>query len=224
MARIPPRTASPSQDWLLRATRKMEKSIYRSVEYKYRNIIVALKTRVLELEEFKKDAEDDIDRLENKVVTEITKVEELEALLRVYERPKVAVKDIREEIFRVKTAEVQRLEAFKKTREDIIKDIDDIKILKDAPSSKILEIGPLPRSIPLLPTVKKKKREHSSSPKSTHPRSIKKKNIQEKEHNSLQSTDPSPPPSLTSIPITTPLSVPPVKSKKRKRKKDTEEN
>jgi len=228
MARIPPKTASPSQDWLLRATRKLEKSIYRSVEYKYRNVIVGLnahitclKARITELEEYQSD----IDRLEDELTTEISKVEDLEAKLRVYERPNVAVKDIQEEIFRVKTVNEQRLEATKKTK-DIVKEIDNIKELKDAPPSKILEIGPLPRSLPILqiPEVKRKKRERSLSPKSTNSRLIRKKNSQEKEQNISQSIDPSPPPlTLTSVLATTPPAVPPlVKSKKRKRKKKEE--
>jgi len=225
MASLPPRIAPPSQDWLLRATRKLEKSIFRTVEYKYKNIILGLKTRIKEYEEFEKNAHDDSNRLEEELEVEQKKVEDLETRLKLHEKPDVVVKDLRGEIFRVKSFDNQiDSEKNEKRKADLDKEIDTINTFREAPPSKILKIGPLPRSIiippPGSPRTIGKKRERSLSPKSS-PRSIRirKSPIQEVNVPVPQFTDPVEP-SVFSVPV-----VPVVqdkKKRKRKRKKEKE--
>jgi len=110
------------------------------------------------LEDYAKRADSDIKRLENELFDEQKKKDELRAKLRVYENPNVAVKDLREEIFRVKTVSDQiDSEEMEKKKTEVNKETEGITTLRDASPSKILEVGPLSRSILPLRTSKTSK-------------------------------------------------------------------
>jgi len=212
MASSSPSTAS--LDWLLRATAKREKAIFRSVEYKYRNIILGLSARIKELEDYAKRADSDIKRLENELFDEQKKKDELRAKLRVYENPNVAVKDLREEIFRVKTVSDQiDSEEMEKKKTEVNKESEGITTLRDASPSKILEVGPLSRSILPLGTSKTSKgikRGRSTSLKPVVSQS-QKKNKKEEQNTQAVLLNATPPRPLVA------------NKKKRKRKKDKKE-
>jgi len=218
MASSSPRTAT---SWLLTAANKLENSIYRRIDYKYRNIISTLTTRVKELEKRVEDINDEAIRYEDIGDERLKQIHNLEAKLRAYEKP-VATKDLREEIFRVKTLTEQIIsEESTKVLVEAPKDINIISSLRDDPASKILEIGPPPRSILPLPVTykKSKKRERSTSPK-PEPRTIRAPILQkEKVNQPVPSAIP-----LSPHPFRT-LAYPPVTStkkikRKRKREKD----
>jgi len=158
--------------WLLRATNKLEKSIFRKAEHKYRSIIEFLQNRVNELELINENALCDITRLENELIAEQNRVEELEGELVLYKKPEVAVKDIEKEVFRVVPLTGERIETKKKRKLKADQEIDRLNQLRDDPPSKILKVTPTPapRSVPPPPQVtpnknkNKDKSERSTSP------------------------------------------------------------
>jgi len=229
MARIPPRPAPPSQDWLLRATRKLEKSIFRTVEHKYRNIILGLKAHIKELKEFKENALDDVCRLESDLSAEQRKVEDLEDRLSIYEEPSVVANDASGEKdatgenntsgenFWVDQYE-ERIEKRKRDEIEVVNALEEL-------SSKVLKIGSPPRVIlapPILPpsrsprTLGKKRERSSSSSSKSSPRHTRiRKNIAQEGNTPVTQTTNSEPSTLS-----TPM--PSVNKKKRKRKKEKE--
>jgi len=219
MASSSPRTAT---SWLLTAANKLEKSIFRKIDYKYRNIISTLTTRVKELENRVEELNNEAIKFEDIGFERLKQIQKLEAKVRAYEKP-VATKDLKEEIFRVKTTTEQNIsEESTKVLEEAPKEIITISSLRDDPASKILEIGPPPRSILPLPVANKKckKRERSTSPKS-EPRPIRAPIHPEEKiiHPVTPATPLSPHPFRT-------LAYPPVtstKKKKRKRKREKDE-
>jgi len=185
------RTQSPSgasQDWLLRATTKLQKSIFRTVEYKY-------KKKLNDLYSFIKKLEDDANTQDNELERKNKRIIELEGLLAPFINPTVTVKNLEAEVFRViPTVEKNAIEEKKKRKFDEVKEISEILELRDAPLSKILKVGPAPRSI-LPPGIPKKNlsknREKSTSPPS-EPKIIPKKSELKRE----RSTSPQPQPQL----------------------------
>jgi len=175
MASFPPRIAS--HDWLSRAAIKLQKSIFRTVDFRYRDIIKKKEVIIEGLESDMRDAQDDISRLEDELGEQMKRVRELEGQLNFLLKPEVAVKDIQTEVFRVKSTyekrtETNTIEETKKRKLEHKKEIQEITILRDAPSEKILKVIPGPRSIPPLPVIPKKKvpkrsRERSTSPQPT---------------------------------------------------------
>jgi len=113
MASLSPSTAP---DWLFRATTKLQKSIFRTAEFKYKTIIKDYEARIQQYEKFTKDAQADISRLETELFEQLELVSVLEGKLAIYTKPEVAVKDVQTEIFKVKsimekeTAEMQKKE------------------------------------------------------------------------------------------------------------------
>jgi len=140
-------SSGASQDWLLRATAKLQKSIFRTVNYKY-NIISDLYSKI-------KVLEDDANTVDNELQRKNERIIELEKLLLPYLNPVATVKNLEQEVFRViPTIEKNAKEDLKKRKFDELKDIE---VLKDAPDSKILKVGPAPRSILPPPVIPKKK-------------------------------------------------------------------
>jgi len=138
------------------------------LEYKYINLIVRLTTRIKELEAELTTFEEDLSKFEDEKLDQQQKIEDLEAKLRVYERPTVALKNLEEEVFRVKPLYDQMKNVVDKEEKE--KEIEVIATLRDVPPAVILEVSPTPRSIlpPVSPqnkTEKVKKRERSTSPK-----------------------------------------------------------
>jgi len=123
------------------------------------------------------DASNDIERLENEASVLLDRIAELEGQLYVYTKPEVAVKDIQDEIRKIKNKRneipAEAKEHGKKRSEEFVNEIDNIIALRDAPPSKILKVAPAPRSIPLLPVTskkgKKKKNRESRTKPSTEP-------------------------------------------------------
>jgi len=130
--------------WLLRATTKLEKSIFRKAEFKYRSIIEFLQNRVNELEDFYVNAQNDITRLENDLIAEQIRVEELEGELILYKKPEVAVKNIEKEVFRVVPLTGERIEIKNKRKLEADKEINRLNQLRDDPPSKVLKVTPTP--------------------------------------------------------------------------------
>jgi len=220
---LPPRTAT--QDWLLRATRKFEKSIYRVVEFKYRNIISALSSRIKEFEakqkehdDWKELAYDDISRLEQELVKEQEKVEVLEEKLKQYEEPSLTV-DEQEESTKYLTARNKAYQEEKKTQkvtkelvplfEEETSFFSDYTILQRPQGTW----SPI-RSTSPPGSPKKKKRERSTSPKPSDPQPIHKK----QERNIPQTKNF--PPSFVPFPA----SGVPTKANKKKRKRKREKD
>jgi len=165
MASLSPSTAS--NDWLLRATAKLKKSIFRMAEYKY-------KTKIKQLEKQVKEYDLDIDRLLHENILLEDKCEELEGKLNLFTKPEVGIKDIQTEIFKVKPiVEKIALGNVEQIREKFNDDVNVIGVMKDSTPKEILKIAPVPpRSIlppPAIPkkNIKNKKRERSTSPKPT---------------------------------------------------------
>jgi len=211
---------------------KLEKSIYRTVEYKYRNIILGLNSQVKEYEEFKKNAyanikrlEDEIDTLSNENNSLTNKVETLEERERLRENPSVAVKDLEEEVYRVKTGDKRNtVEVNEKRKANFAKEINTISALRDEPPGEILKTQPLPRQIilptPIIPPPgsprkggKKRDRSSSTSPIAS-PRSMRVRKEPQENFAYSNSDDSSLTPSLL---------VPLVNKKKRKRKRKEKE-
>jgi len=159
MASITPPTAS---HWLFRATTKLEKSIFRTVEYKYKKLIKNFEIQIENYKNELKVATDIILNLEDDVSIRDSHIEELEGKLLIFTKPEVAVKDMQKEIFRVKPLD-EIGEEGKKRKLEYNKEVDEFTVLRDAPPSKILKVSPAPRSIP-PPPGPKKTREQSSSP------------------------------------------------------------
>jgi len=158
--------------WLLRATTKLEKSIFRKAEFKYRSLVESLQNRVNELEVFYGNAQRDISRLENDLIAEQNRVEELEGELVLFQKPEVAVKDIEKEIFRVVPMTGERIEIKNKRKLEADKEINELNQLRDDPPSKVLKVTPTPapRSIPPPPQVTPKKNKNkNTSERSTSP-------------------------------------------------------
>jgi len=159
-------SASASQDWLSRATTKLEKSIFRTVDYKYKNKLSSLYAIIKRLE-------DEANSTQNELFDKTARIVELEKMLAPYTNPMVTLKNLEKEVFRVlPTIEKIAIEEGKKRKFDEEKEINEIILLRDAPASKILKVEPAPRSVlPLpLPSTKpistkiKKKRARSTSP------------------------------------------------------------
>jgi len=93
MARSSSVGASP--DWLLRATAKLEKSIFRRVEHKY-------KKKFSELYDIIRKLEDEANLTENALFDKNARIVELENLLAPYANPKVTLKNLEKEVYRVK--------------------------------------------------------------------------------------------------------------------------
>jgi len=160
MASSSPRTATSS--WLLHAANKLEKSIYRKVEHKYRNLINSLTTRVKELEDLVKSVSDEAIRYEDFGDKQKFRIQELEGELRTFKQPVVEV-DLREELFQAKPITEQTIP------EESVKEVKIPKKVSTKPTvEKICEVSPSPQSILLPPDTNKKskKRERSTSPKS----------------------------------------------------------
>jgi len=149
-----------------------------------------------------------IDKTEDICFERLMKIQELETQLRVRERPTVAIKNLREEIFRVKTANVT-------TNEDNYYWIRNSTTLEDEPN-KILETGPAPQPT-VFPTAtpKGKKRNRSKSPENPSQKQSRSEQVTlQTQLQTSSSLDPSseclsaaPPPSVTS-------------TRKRKRKRE----
>jgi len=92
MARNSPSGASG--DWLLRATAKLQKSIFRSVEHKY-------KKKIDELYAVIKRLEDDAEVFINDVFFKGERIKELEKKLAPFENPEVTIKNVEKEVYRV---------------------------------------------------------------------------------------------------------------------------
>jgi len=217
MARSSSVGASP--DWLLRATAKLEKSIFRRVEHKY-------KKKFSDLYDIIRRLEDEANSTDNDLFDSKARIVELENLLALYTNPTVTLKNLEKEVYRVKpTIEKFANEEGKKRKfEEPTKEISEIIFFRDSPASKILKVGPAPRpAIPLpLPSIKttkpnpEKKRARSISP--TPKFSFKnftneKKNFTSR--NQSHSPQPQPPP--------TPLLNRRPAGNWKKRKKDKEE-
>jgi len=118
--------------------------MFRRIDYKYRNIISTLMSRIKELEKRVEDVNKEAIRFEDIGDERLVHIQNLEAKLRAYEKP-VATKDLREEIYRVKTVPEQTISVESmKVLEEVPKEINIISSLRDDPASKILEIGPPP--------------------------------------------------------------------------------
>jgi len=83
-----------SQDWLLRATAKLEKSIFRRVEHKY-------KKKFSDLYVIMRRLEDEANSTQNELLDKDARIAELENLLAPYTNPKVTLKNLEKEVFRV---------------------------------------------------------------------------------------------------------------------------
>jgi len=92
MASLP--SVGVSQDWLLRATAKLEKSIFRRVEHKY-------KKKFSDLYVIIKRLEDESNSTQNELFDKDARIVELENLLAPYTNPKVTLKNLEKEVFRV---------------------------------------------------------------------------------------------------------------------------
>jgi len=170
MASFSPRIAP--QDWLLRATSKLQKSIFRTAEFKYKNVIKQLENKyksvIKQLENTVKEQEAKLAVQEDEIFDLTDRVQELELQLAPFVKPDVATKDLQAELFRIApTAEKEKMG---KRKLDVNKEIGELEELRDAPPTKILKVGPAPRSIlppPGIPkkTPIKKSRERSTSPK-----------------------------------------------------------
>jgi len=162
MASISPSTAP--QNWLLRASTKLEKSIFRMVEFKY-------KTRIKNLEDMLKTREHELAEQETQIFDLTDRVQELETKLAPFIKPDVATKDMQAEVFRIiPTVEKEKKENKGKRKLEMTKEIGELEELRDAPLAKILKVGPALRSIwPPSGTPKKepikKSRERSTSPR-----------------------------------------------------------
>jgi len=155
----------------------------------------------------------------------IKECEDLQAKLDQFTKPVVAVKDVEKEIFKVKSwVEKSTTEEGKKRKLDFDKEVQDIVTLRDAPPSKICKVVPAPRLKPPSPgipktTSKERKRERSTSPKSSMSPLIPTKNVFKRERSC------SPPPSVPLLKPQPPVSpnkplVVTGQRKKRKKEKD----
>jgi hypothetical protein len=168
MASSSPRIAP--QDWLLRATSKLQKSIFRAAEFKYKNVIKNLENIV-------KEREAELAVQEDKIFDLTDRVQELELQLAPFIKPDVATKDLQAEVFRI--VPIVEKEKMGKRKLDVNKEIGELEELRDAPPTKILKVGPTPRSILPPPGIPKKSpikksRERSTSPKILVPNKPKK--------------------------------------------------
>jgi len=239
MASLPPRTAS--HDWLLRATRKLENSIYRTVEFKYRNTILALTSRIKEYEvklkehdEWKVDALDDISRLEKELTIEQEKVEKLEEKLGRIEKPSEIVVEQEEKQESLKETDEHQERKIKEAIKEITKEQEKVKeaefdpvLEQDVYGSYFPDLAHLanPYGIPSRPTSppslpKKKKRERSISPKLSDPRISRKKHEPNIKQPINSPSPPAPSPPAPSLGSRTPAIV---NKKKRKRKREKDE-
>jgi len=153
------------------------------------------------------------------------KVETLEERERLRENPSVAVKDLEEEVYRVKTGDKRNtVEVNEKRKANFANEINTISALRDEPLGEILKTRPLPRQIilptPIIPPPgsprkggKKRDRSSSTSP-IVSPRSIRVRKEPQENIAYFNSDDPSLTPSLL---------VPLVNKKKRKRKRKEKE-
>jgi len=72
----------------------------------------------------------------------------LEKKLAPFENPEVSIKNVEREFYRViPITEKIVLEENKKRKFDEVIEIEEIKILRDSPASKILKVGPAPQHI-----------------------------------------------------------------------------
>jgi len=156
-----------SQDWLFRATAKLEKSIFRRVEYKYKN-------KLNDLYNLCKKLEDEANLIVDVLLEKDSRIVELENLLAPFINPTVSLKNLEKEVFRVspfieKTAHAEKLKRKFEESEELIEIIE----LREAPVSKILKVGPAPRSIFPLPTpVTPKKKSNNNRGRSGSPKPI----------------------------------------------------
>jgi len=211
MARLTPTTAP---HWLLHATTKLEKSIYRNIEFKYRGIITELTDRVQALESEVETLYKAIDKTEDICFEWLTKIQDLETQLRVYERPTVVIKDLREEIKRVKTVTKQPLTLY----ENINKENEVVNIFRNKPG-KNLESGPPPSTIPPKPTAitKSRKRNHSKSPENSSQQQVRSKPPAAQPLISIMTT------SSPNLPSECPLTTPPLTTTRKRKRKKTKE-
>jgi len=209
MASYSPSTAS---HWLFRATAKHEKSIFRIVEHKYKNLIKDFEKQIKSYKRELKVATDIICKLDDDVSNRDKHIEELEAKLFIYTKPDVAVKDVQDEIFRVKPRNVIKEEG-KKRRLEINKEVEELTVLRDAPPSKILKVSPAPRSIPPPPGKPKTHQTEKTRERSTSPRPSSMEHVLKRE----RSTSPT---LVAFIPgfLNRPLEVTAHRKKRKKRK------
>jgi len=213
--------SSASQNWLLRATTKLEKSIFRKVEYKYKSLINNYVNRIKELEERNNAWITEYEVLENMFFTQSRQFDDLQNKLEQFTKPEVAVKDVEKEVFKVKSwSEKNTLEEGKKRKLEFNKEVDEIAVLRDAPPSKILKSTPTLRPKPPSPgipktNITKTSRERSTSPKSSMPPESPKKNVLKRERSN------SPPQPVTAaFPPVSPNKPFVVTGQRKKRKKE----
>jgi len=166
MANTLPRGAS--QDWLARASTKLQKSIFRSVDHKYRSKIKHLYDLIQALE-------DNATKLDNELNRKDERIKELEGKLVPFENPDVTVKNVEKEVFRVIPIFEKNAKERKRKSEEV-NELSEILNLKNAPASKILKIGPAPRSIFPPPVILKKNELKRNRDRSNSPSPSKKKN------------------------------------------------
>jgi len=216
MASYPPSPAS--QNWLVRASTKFEKSIFRLVEHKYKTKINDYEMRIKTLEEYVKCIDANYQNLEYEFLLKVRQNEDLQAKLDQFTKPEVAVKNVEKEIFKVKSwVEKDTIEEGKKRKLEYDKEIIDITALRETPPSKIFKVGPAPhlKPSPGIPKTNSKgrKRERSTSPKPSKPLEILKKKPLKRERSK------SPQPAVPASFPPKPLKVI-AQGKKRKKKKD----
>jgi len=159
--------------------------------------------------------------MENELCRSFREIDDLKAQLEVYTKSEVALKDVEQEVFKVKTVtEKTTAEEGKKRRLEHNKEVDEVIALRDEPPSKILKIIPAPRIIPPPGTPKP---EAVTSPKSSP---LKKKFLKRDRSRSPQPSVPTIcPPTNTLAPIVPPTSTNNpivVSAQRKKRKKDKE--
>jgi len=161
MARIAPRVAP--LDWLSNATMKLKKSIFRTVEFKH-------KQKFNDLMKLIQSLEDEVQRLGSEETKKDARIVELERMLAPFTNPEVAVKNVEKVVYQVLPSIQNVKEDHKKRKMDRRSEINEMENLKHNPPSKILKIGPAPRTIQPPPGKPKKKlmnepRGRSNSPK-----------------------------------------------------------
>jgi len=131
------------------------------------------KKKFSELYDIIRKLEDEANLTENALFDKNARIVELENLLAPYANPKVTLKNLEKEVYRVKpTIDKSANEEGKKRKFEEVKEISEVIFLRDSPASKILKVGPAPRpALPLpLPSIKptkpipEKKRARSISP------------------------------------------------------------
>jgi len=164
-----------TQDWLSRATAKLERSIFRRVEHKYKSQLKkyedTIKANDILIKHLSGKQLEGFDVMEEHLYRKIVECDALKARIEEFTKPVVAMKNVVQEVFLVKPMSPNTsLEEGMKRKLDYDKECEEIVNLRDAPPNKILKISPVPRTIPLpnksSPKPKKKllKRERSKSP------------------------------------------------------------